>query len=298
MIEIKFDKNNNKSIAYDVDTKIGECEFIEQNECWNIIYTEVSSLYQGQGIARRLVENIIENAKQYNKKLVAECSYAKKVIEDSLIQKLWDYMKLNQNIEKADCIIGLGCEDINIAKEVVKLYFDGYSDKIFFSGGLGKVTREIWKESEADKFAKYAIENGVPKENIYIENKSTNTGDNFRFIKSIIEQKGLEINSCIVVCKPYVEKRVYATLKKIMPQCNGIITSQKIEYKKYLKQYKEEFGDSTEVKEDLVGSVERMDVFAKRGWQIEMDIPEEIWQAYEQLVELGYDKYSTKKHNL
>ena len=55
MIEIKFDKNNNKSIAYDVDTKGGECEFIEQNECWNIIHTEVSRLYQGQGIARRLV---------------------------------------------------------------------------------------------------------------------------------------------------------------------------------------------------------------------------------------------------
>ena len=63
MIEIKFDKNNNKSIAYDVDTKVGECEFIE----------------------RRLVESIIENAKQYNKKLIAECSYAKKVIEDFLI---------------------------------------------------------------------------------------------------------------------------------------------------------------------------------------------------------------------
>ena len=85
MIEIKFDKNNNKSMAYDVDTKSGECEFIEQGECWNIIHTEVSNLYQAQGIARRLVENIIENAKQYNKKLIAECAYAKKVIEDFLI---------------------------------------------------------------------------------------------------------------------------------------------------------------------------------------------------------------------
>lgn len=81
MIEIKFDKNNNKSIAYDNNIKIGECEFIESEECWNIIHTEVSNLYQGQCIARRLVESIIENAKQHNKNLIAECSYAKKVIE-------------------------------------------------------------------------------------------------------------------------------------------------------------------------------------------------------------------------
>ena len=81
MIEIKFDKDNNKSIAYDNDMQIGECDYIETEETWNIVHTEVSNLYQGQGIARKLVENIIENAKKYNKKLIADCSYAKKVID-------------------------------------------------------------------------------------------------------------------------------------------------------------------------------------------------------------------------
>ena len=82
MIEIKFDKNNNKSIAYDDKNIIGECVYIEDDENWNIIHTEVSNLYQGQGIARMLVECIIENAQKYNKKLIAQCSYAKKVIEN------------------------------------------------------------------------------------------------------------------------------------------------------------------------------------------------------------------------
>jgi len=81
MIEIKYDKDNNKSIAYDNDMQIGECDFIETEENWNIVHTEVSNLYQGQGIERKLVENIIENAKKYNKKLIADCSYAKKVID-------------------------------------------------------------------------------------------------------------------------------------------------------------------------------------------------------------------------
>jgi len=82
MIEIKFDEKNNKSIAYDNNVQIGECDYIETEENWNIVHTEVDNAYQGQGIARKLVECIIENAEKHNKKLIAECSYAKKVIEN------------------------------------------------------------------------------------------------------------------------------------------------------------------------------------------------------------------------
>ena len=82
MNEINFDENNNKSIAYDNNIQIGECDYIETEGTWNITHTEVDPTYQGQGIARKLVECIIENAEKYNKKLIAECSYAKKVIEN------------------------------------------------------------------------------------------------------------------------------------------------------------------------------------------------------------------------
>ena len=82
MIKIIFEKNQNKSIAYDNNNKIGECDYIEENDCWNIIHTEVDNSYQGQGIARKLVENILENAQIYNKKIIADCSYAKKILMD------------------------------------------------------------------------------------------------------------------------------------------------------------------------------------------------------------------------
>ena len=80
MIKIKFEKEINKAVAYDSNTKIGECAFIEEGKYFNIFHTEVSDLYKGQGIAKRLVEEIIKNAKKYNKELVADCSYAKRII--------------------------------------------------------------------------------------------------------------------------------------------------------------------------------------------------------------------------
>ena len=76
MIRIEFEEENKKSVAYDDNI------YIENEGCWNIVHTEVSTLYQGQGIARRLVEKIIENAIIQNRGVIAECSYAKKIIEN------------------------------------------------------------------------------------------------------------------------------------------------------------------------------------------------------------------------
>ena len=81
MIKIKFDRNNNRAIALEANIIIGECSFVENEKYWNITHTEVDSDYQGQGIARKLVENVIENSQKYNKKITATCSYARKIIE-------------------------------------------------------------------------------------------------------------------------------------------------------------------------------------------------------------------------
>ena len=79
MIEIVFKLDENKAIAYDSEKKVGECDFDEIDDIWNITHTEVDTAYQGQGIAKKLVENVIQNAKILNKKLEATCSYAKKL---------------------------------------------------------------------------------------------------------------------------------------------------------------------------------------------------------------------------
>ena len=81
MIKIVFEKDENRAIAYDSNIKVGECDFEEINDIWNITHTEVDSAYQGQGIARKLVENIIENSQKFHKKIEITCSYARKIVE-------------------------------------------------------------------------------------------------------------------------------------------------------------------------------------------------------------------------
>ncbi len=81
MIDIKYEKENNRAVVYINNKEVGECVYEVGDNVWNIIHTEVDSTYQGQGIAKKLVECIIENAKKENKKLTASCSYAKIVLE-------------------------------------------------------------------------------------------------------------------------------------------------------------------------------------------------------------------------
>lgn len=81
MVNIKFIRKENRAVAYDNDIEIGECEFKELKDTWNIIHTVVDSKYQGQGIAKILVKCVIENSEKCNKNLTAECSYAKKILE-------------------------------------------------------------------------------------------------------------------------------------------------------------------------------------------------------------------------
>lgn len=82
MFKIEFDEKANKVFAYDRNKIIGLCEYIINNNEWNIIHTEVNKEYQGKGIARKLVDKVIEEANKKQKKITTECSYAYKLINN------------------------------------------------------------------------------------------------------------------------------------------------------------------------------------------------------------------------
>lgn len=152
MIEIRFNKNLNKADAYDGNIKIGECEFLESEEYWNIIHTEVDSLYQGQGIAKKLVENVIENANKYNKKIYAECSYANKIIERN-------YRKMEE-------------------KSLKELYNESLNSKKFEKTVTGTVI-QISRKGEIFVDFKYKADGIIPR-NEYSDDENKNPKDEFK----------------------------------------------------------------------------------------------------------------------
>lgn len=133
----------------------------------------------------------------------------------ALAEKIWLYHHLNHALEKADAILVLCSHDLLVAERGAQLLLDGFAPLLVFSGGLGSITKAMWSKPEADQFAEIAIRMGVPEERIPIENRSTNTGENVLFTRQLLAEKAINIEKFIVVQKPYMERRSYATFRKL-----------------------------------------------------------------------------------
>lgn len=208
---------------------------------------------------------------------------------------LWNYLHLNQEITKSDGIIAFGSHDLHVAERAADLYLLGYGKYIIFTGGLGRITQKIWNKPEADKFAEISIKKGVPKDAIYIENKSSNTGENIQFTRKLLDNMDVSTHSMIVVDKPFKERRLFATLKKQWPELNFLITSPTASFEEYLLYYQ----NSEELNVDdfiniMVGDLQRIDVYERSGFQIKQHISSFVWDAFHVLVKEGYDRQLIK----
>ena len=79
-MQIVFEAEQPRSAAYDKEKLVGVAEIEDTHGCWVITHTEVDPAYGGQGIARRLIEEIVAEARRAGKKIVPLCSYADKMM--------------------------------------------------------------------------------------------------------------------------------------------------------------------------------------------------------------------------
>jgi uncharacterized SAM-binding protein YcdF (DUF218 family) len=208
-----------------------------------------------------------------------------------LAQKLWHYHQLNHDVAAADAILVLCSHDKAVAERGAQLYLAGFAPLLMFSGGLGAITKHLWQEPEANQFAAIAVKMGVPRERILIENRSTNTGENVQFSKWVLAERQLYPQTFILVQKPYMERRSYATFKQRWPEKRVLVTSPRVSFDEYLNGYSNKSLSSNDVVGIMVGDLQRIRVYAAKGYQIAQDIPADVWDAFEQLVEAGYNKY-------
>jgi uncharacterized SAM-binding protein YcdF (DUF218 family) len=212
---------------------------------------------------------------------------------DQAAQTIWNYMLMNQPLKKCDAIFALGSRDERVASYAADLYLQGYGDWLIFSGGVAHANdllRTTWKsKTEAEHFKDIAVKAGVPENRIIAENKATNTGENILFTYDLLKQMNINLDSIILVQKPYMERRTYATFKKQWPNPSTLfsVTSQPTSYDDYF--------DTQNPKEDIlhimVGDFQRIKEYPAKGFQIRQEIPNETESAYDFLVQAGYTKH-------
>jgi uncharacterized SAM-binding protein YcdF (DUF218 family) len=205
---------------------------------------------------------------------------------DRDVQTIWDYMHLNQPLKPCDAVFGLCAIDTRIAERAAQLFLDGYGEWLIFSGGIGRFSKHVFTKPEAEVFADIAVGMGVPRDQIITEIRSENTGQNISYTYELLQARGIHPHSLLLVQKPYMERRLYATFKQQWPDphTHFLITSPQLSY----EQYCSEAQPKRHVINCLVGDLHRIKTYPERGFQIPQEIPADVWQAYERLVAAGY----------
>ena len=210
------------------------------------------------------------------------------------LQVIWDYLCLSESLQKADYIVGFGNFNTDIARRAAELYHAGFAPKVLFTGGLGRNTEGLLPEPEAVRFAKVAMECGVPQEDIILEPNSTNTKENILFTRETLESLGLARGRILGVHQPFMERRIKAAMGVYWPDPVFQVTSPQVTIPEYLERAKQQGVTPNAAVSVIVGDFQRMDLYAKLGYQLPQHIPEEAWAAFHTLVDMGYDKQLAK----
>jgi uncharacterized SAM-binding protein YcdF (DUF218 family) len=199
----------------------------------------------------------------------------------------WDFMRLVHRPVRADAILTLGSFDVHAAVHAAALWKAGLAPVIIMSGGVahrGGLLDTDWDRPEARVFADSAIGEGVPADAILLEERAQNTADNFLLSRALARQKGLGLQKLLVVAKPYMTRRGYATGRKAWPEAELVMQCEPIGVADYFARE----ADPGRTLLALVGDLHRILVYPAMGFQVAQEVPATVVEALRSLVEAGY----------
>jgi uncharacterized SAM-binding protein YcdF (DUF218 family) len=155
---------------------------------------------------------------------------------------------------------------------------------IVFTGATSRTTRDRMPRGEAEHYRERALELGVPADAILVESNARNTGENIAFSRALLADRGIAVSSVLLVCKPYEERRAYATARKLWPDVQWICASAPMTFAEYVGS----IGDERLVIDMLVGAQQRLTIYPDEGFMIRQRIPADVETAYHRLVADGF----------
>jgi uncharacterized SAM-binding protein YcdF (DUF218 family) len=121
------------------------------------------------------------------------------------------YLSPQSSLRKVDAIVAIsGGETDSRAAEAIRLYKEGWAQKLIFSGAAFDPTGP----SNAEAMARIALREGVPESDILLEETSANTNQNAEGVAKIAMDEGYK--SIILVTSPYHQRRASITFGRAL----------------------------------------------------------------------------------
>ena len=207
-----------------------------------------------------------------------------------LARIIWDYHQLRHEPIPADVIVALGTNDLRVADFAAGLYLRGFGSALVCSGGVahqGDLLATRWEKTEAEMYADVAERHGVPRGRILLETRACNTAENIRFTRDLLGELRMRPRNIVLAVKPFMQRRVWATMVVEWPEMPATLASPDMTLDEY---FTGEL-DPEKIVNIMMGDLQRIWVYARRCWSAPQRIPQEVREAYEGLVALGFTRH-------
>ncbi|MFG2775106.1 YdcF family protein [Streptomyces sp. NPDC048350] len=197
---------------------------------------------------------------------------------------IWDFHLMGHEFGPVDVAIGLGSHDLGVATAAAELYHRGLFPMLVFTGGNSSTTRDRFPRGESIHYREHPLELGVPDEAIIVEPNAENTGQNVSHTRDLLAAVGIVPTTVLLISKPYMERRSFATAGKLWPEVEITCASEPLELADYVRS----IGDAKLVVDMVVGDLQRVIEYPKKGFALAQDVPEDVIDAYEALIRDGF----------
>lgn len=197
---------------------------------------------------------------------------------------VWEYHRLRHRPKKCCAAVALGCHDLGVATYAAELYHRGLFPVVVFTGANSRETYATFPRGEGVHYRERALELGVPEEAILVEPCATNTGENITLSREVLRVAEISVESVMLVSMPYMERRAYATTRKVWPDVEPVCASVPLSLQEYVRTR----GHGTELIDMMIGDLQRIIEYPGQGFAIAQDVPPKVYAAYQRLVAAGF----------
>jgi hypothetical protein len=134
--------------------------------------------------------------------------------------------------------------------------------------------------TEAELFGATAVEHGVPADRLVLENRSTNTAENVTLSLTMLEARGIQLASALLITIPPFQRRASLTVRTHRPTLRCV--NSPITWGEPSDWNDEQLTRAAEL---CVGEIKRLQDYPGRGfihWD-PAELPRDVIEAAEQL---------------